>query len=157
MNILLDTTYFMPAIGISLSGVKPRVYRTLKENGHTLYISELTIFELSAKGAKNVASHELDPDRVRRGVTTIARDESLIKIPLLEGEVIHNTFTLRGVMNDYIDCVILSSALSRCNAIVTEDQLIHRIRDNPIYRRITEETNPSFKILSSSDLDELPT
>ncbi len=155
MNILLDTTYFMPAIGITLSGVKPLVYRTLKENGHTLYISELTIFELSAKGAKHIASHDLNPDRVRRGVTTVAHDESLIKIPLLEGDVIQHSFTLRNAMNDYIDCVILSSAICRCNAIVTEDQLIHRIRDSPLYRRIIDEINPSFKILSSSDLDEL--
>jgi hypothetical protein len=28
MRILLDTTYFMPAIGVSISGVKPQVLRT---------------------------------------------------------------------------------------------------------------------------------
>jgi predicted nucleic acid-binding protein len=157
VNVLLDTTYLMPAIGVSVSGVKPRILRTLRENGHSPFISELTLFELSAKGAKHVASHELDPERVRRGITAVARDESLVKIPLLEGEVIPMSFTLRGAMNDYIDCIILSSAICSCEAIVTEDRLIHRIEENQLYRHIIEETNPRFKILFSSDIDKITT
>ena len=157
MNILLDTTYLMPAIGVSITGVTPRVLRTLRDNGHNIYISELTLFELSAKGAKHIVSHGLDPERVRRGITAVAHDEALIKIPLLEGEVIHRSFTLRGALNDYIDCVILSSAICRCEVIVTEDRLIHRVEDSPLYRRVIEEANPGFKILSSSDLGKLPT
>jgi predicted nucleic acid-binding protein len=157
VNILLDTTYFMPAIGVSISGVKPRVLRTLRENGHSISISELTLFELSAKGAKHVASHQLDPDRVRRGVNAVAHDEALIKIPLLEGDVLQRSFALRGALNDYIDCVIISSAMCICEALVTEDRLIHGIVDSPLYRRVLEETNPRFKILASSDLDKLHT
>jgi hypothetical protein len=155
VNIFLDTTYLMPAIGVSVSGVKPRILRTLREKGHSPFISELTLFELSAKGAKHVASRELDPGRVRRGITAVAHDESLIKIALLEGDVIPISFTLREAMNDYIDCIMLSSAICSCEAMVTEDRLIHRIEENQLYRRIIEENNPDFKIFSSSDVDKL--
>jgi predicted nucleic acid-binding protein len=155
MNVLLDTTYLMPAIGVSISGVKPSILRILREKGHSTFISELTLFELSAKGAKHVASHELEPERVRRGIMAVAHDEALIKIPLLEGEVIQMSFNLRGVMNDYLDCVILSSAISSCEALVTEDRLIHGVEDNPLYKHIIEQTNPSFKILSSSEIHQL--
>jgi hypothetical protein len=94
---------------------------------------------------------------VRRGITAVAHDDVLIKIPLLEGDVMQRSFTLRGALNDYIDCVILSSAICSCEAMVTEDQRIHRVEDSPIYRRIIEEANPSFEILASSDLDQLHT
>jgi len=157
MNVLLDTTYLMPAIGVSVSGARQHVLRTLRENGHHPFISELTLFELSAKGAKYIASHELDPERVRRGITAVTYDEALTKIPLLEGDVIQISFTLRGVMNDYLDCVILSSAICSCEAIVTEDRLIHGIEDNPLYKHLIEESNPHFKIIFSHDLNKLLT
>ena len=155
MRVLLDTTYLMPAIGVSVSGIKSSVFRTLKEKNHRLFISELTLFELSAKGAKHVLSREINVDRVLRGLTVVANDKTLTRIPMFETEIIKNSYALRKIIDDYIDCIIVSSAIHMCDALITEDRLIQELSNKPSFRIMLDETNPSFQILSSQNLDQL--
>jgi hypothetical protein len=121
----------------------------IRGGGHEAAISELTLFELSVKGAKYIASKTLDPDRVRRGVLTVARDEGLVRIPLLDEEVLKTSLSLRGILGDYLDCVILSSAINRCDTILTQDALIRGLPENQSYRDLINRINPGFIISSS--------
>ena len=52
MKLLLDTTYLLPAIGISVKDLNEKAVLNLADKGHELLISEVSLFELSAKGAK---------------------------------------------------------------------------------------------------------
>jgi len=58
-------------------------------------------------------------------------------------------------MGDYLDCVILSSAINRCDAMLTEDGLIRGLSENQIYRGLVNHVNPEFKISSSKALPSL--
>jgi predicted nucleic acid-binding protein len=155
MRVLLDTTYLMSAIGIQVKSVPQNTLSLIRGGGHEAAISELTLFELSAKGAKYIASRVLDPDRVRRGVLTVARDEGLVKIPLLDEEVLKTSLSLRGILGDYLDCVILSSAINKCDTILTEDGLIRGLPENQNYRELINRINPGFTISSSKALPSL--
>lgn len=153
MNILLDTTYLMPAIGIAVKGVRHDALKTLQEKGHTTSISELTLFELSAKGAKHIALGQLSQERVLRGIQAAARDESLNKVLYYGHEQLVVSFRLRKLVADYLDCAILSSALCGCDALMTEDGIIRALATKEEYRGIIDEMNPEFKLLSHRDLE----
>ena len=58
MKLLLDTTYLLPAIGISVKDLNEKAILNLADKGHELLISEASLFELSAKGAKYVIDGE---------------------------------------------------------------------------------------------------
>ena len=155
MRVLLDTAYLMPAIGVQVKNVPQNALSLIRGGGHEAAISELTLFELSAKGAKYAASGALDPDRVRRGVLAVARDEGLAKVPLLDEEVLKTSLSLRGILGDYLSSVILSSAINRCEAILTEDALIRGLPENQSYSELVNRINPGFKIASSKSLPGL--
>jgi hypothetical protein len=56
---LLDTTYLVPAIGISVKGLPKDALISLIRKGHQISISGISIFELSAKGAKHISLGKL--------------------------------------------------------------------------------------------------
>lgn len=54
MKLLLDTIYFLPAIGIAIKNLPKDVLIELMQKGHQIFVSEISVFELSAKGAKYI-------------------------------------------------------------------------------------------------------
>ena len=54
MKLLLDTTYFLPTIGVSIKEMQKDALLTLMAKKHEIAMSQITIFELAAKGAKYV-------------------------------------------------------------------------------------------------------
>jgi hypothetical protein len=155
VRVLLDTAYLMPAIGVQVKGVPQDALSLIRGGGHVAAISELTLFELSAKGARYAASGVLDPERVRRGVLAVARDEGLVRVPLVDEEVLKTSYSLRGILGDYLGCVVLSSAISRCDAMLTEDGLIRGLSENPNYVELVNRVNPGFTISSSKAIPSL--
>jgi hypothetical protein len=148
VKVLLDTTYLMPAIGVRVKDMPPDTLSVIRGGGHETSISDVTLLELSAKGAKLVASGALSADRVSRGVIAAKRDEELEKIPFIDEDVLGTAISLRGRMSDYLDCLILSSAINRCDVLLTEDSLIHAQTTEENYKRLVEEINPEFVISS---------
>jgi hypothetical protein len=61
LKLLLDTTYLLPAIGVSVGGIPERAPLELHERGHVLSISEISLFELAAKGAKYISEGSSRP------------------------------------------------------------------------------------------------
>jgi predicted nucleic acid-binding protein len=155
MRIMLDTTYLMPIIGVAVRGVQHDVLRTLRKEDHTTSISELTLFELSAKGAKLTASGRLSRDRLLRGLRAAILDGSLQKVPFYGDEQLIVSFRLREFINDYVDCALLSSALCGHDALMTEDGLIHDLVEREEFKGIIDEINPEFQIYSHLDVKKL--
>jgi PIN domain nuclease of toxin-antitoxin system len=54
LKLLLDTTYFLPAIGVSIKEIQKDALLTLIAKKHQILMSQITLFELSAKGAKYI-------------------------------------------------------------------------------------------------------
>ena len=145
MRLLLDTTYLLPAIGISIRGIPKDALIKLIGKGHHISISEITIFELSAKGAKHIVDRTLTAERVSRGIRAIVYDERIEKIPIHDTSILLLAFKLRRLLNDFIDCLILSSAIIRNDILITEDEAIHELWEKREFQELIQTINPEFK------------
>ncbi len=124
--MIIDTTYLLPLARI---GVETDLLRAVVEGKvgrevslQDLKVSLISIFELQAKAAKL----GIPPRDVAEAVNVILR--SFQVIPFYKAEVIEATHKLRRVLTDYIDCVIVATAIALRENLVTEDQdiLAHR-------------------------------
>ncbi|MBI4258328.1 MAG: hypothetical protein HY619_05170 [Thaumarchaeota archaeon] len=151
MRLLLDTTYLLPAIGIVIKGIPKDAAISLTQKGHQICISDISIFELSAKGAKHIAEEALSPERVARGIRAIVHDEELEKITIYEDTILLTAFKLRNMLSDFIDCLILSSAMNRCDFLVTEDSKIQNLKEDKEFNEMLGNINPKFRIQRLAD------
>jgi len=146
LKILLDTTYLLPAIGIAIKEQQKDIPLKLIQKGNQISICDISIFELSAKGAKHINAGKLPPERVTRGIRAIVYNEQIKMIPAYESQLILTAFKLRKTLNDFIDCLILSAAINHCNILLTEDKAIHDLKNNKEFNELLTTKNPKFKI-----------
>lgn len=152
MRILLDTTYFLPAIGILVKDLPRDALFKLMAKKHEIAISHISIFELSAKGAKYVITGKLLADRITRGITALVYDEKIKITPIHESKILLTAFKLRNMLDDFVECLILSSAINHCDVLVTEDSDILKLRKNKEFTEFLSAAKPHFTI---KQLDEL--
>lgn len=152
MRLLLDTTYLLPAIGVSIKDLLQDAPIELIREGHQISISDITIFELSAKGAKHITLGTLTAERVSRGIRAIVYDDGIERIPVHDSSVLLTAFKLRRMSNDFIDCLILSSAINRNDSLVTEDGDIHDLREKREFQELLHMINPQFKIQTLKEM-----
>ena len=130
MRLLLDTTYLLPAIGVSIKELSNDVLIKLMQKGNRIFICDISIFELSAKGAKHVSAGALPAERVTRGIRAIVYNEAIETIQMYDSALLLTAFKLRSMLNDFIDCLILSAAINRCDILLTEDTDIQELYDS---------------------------
>jgi len=152
LRLLLDTTYLLPAIGVSIRGIPEDTPIKLIGKGYEIMMSDITIFELSAKGAKHITLGTLTAERVSRGIRAIVYDDRIERIPVHDSSVLLTAFKLRRMLNDFIDCLILSSAINRNDILVTEDGDIHDIKEKREFQELLHMINPQFKIQTLKEM-----
>ncbi len=119
--MILDTTYFLPLAGIDVSTdllvavVENRAKIGLEEVG----LSSISILELQAKARKL----DIPPERVVRAVRAILG--SFRVFPFYNEDVVRGAHSLRSLLPDYLDAVIVATATSVGEDLATEDSLIH--------------------------------
>lgn len=148
-RVLLDTTYLLPAAGIRVEGVPADAARKVREAGHAVLASEISLFELLAKGAKLVAEGKADRGRVSLAVKSILSDASIGKASAYAEGTMAAAIEFREHHSDFVDCLILASAAGECDALVTEDAAIPKNRGmmDAVLRR-----KPGFRVLTLSAL-----
>jgi len=154
MKILVDTTYLLPAVGVSVKGVPKDMLLKLLNTDHPIYISEIAIFELSAKSAKYIVEGKLGVDRASKGVRSIVYDERIEKIPVYDTPIMRVAFKLRRLLRDFIDCIVTSSAINTCDILVTEDKDIQDLKETESFQEILKQANPKFEIHSGNELEK---
>ena len=152
MKLLLDTTYFLPTIGVSIKEMQKDALLTIISKKHQIELSQITIFELSAKGAKYIKENMLSPERVTRGLNAIIYNDGIDIIPMHDTTILQTAFKLRNMLNDFIDCLILSSAMNNSEAIITEDNEIQNLKKNTQFHNLVADLNPGFKILKLTEI-----
>ena len=152
MKLLLDITYFLPIIGISVKNLPKDAPTKLMHKKHQIFISDITIFELSAKGAKYAASGLIPPERISKGIRALIYNETIKILPIHESTILHTAFKLRNILSDFIDCLILSSAINNCDALITEDNDIQNIKENKNLQEIVTTKNPKFQVLKLTEI-----
>jgi len=146
LKVLVDTTYLLPAIGVSVKGIPSDGAIRLTQEGHEIYASDISIFELSAKGAKHIVERTLSGERVARGIRAIVHDGTITMIPIHDSALLLIAFKLRSMLSDFIDCLILASAMNHCDALITEDNDIKDLEGSMEFDSLRAGTNPEFRI-----------
>ena len=152
MRITLDTTYLLPVIGVAIKGLPQGALLTLLQAGHEISISGISVFELAAKAGKLIMSENLRVEKASRGITALIHDERIERIPVHHTPLLATAFKLRGIMNDFIDCTILATALHNSDILVTEDGIIHGLCDRPEYQDLMRGLNSGFLIRKISEV-----
>ena len=152
MKLLLDTTYLLPAIGVSIKNIPKNSITELLRRKHEIVISEIELFELAAKGAKYVSIGKLSVNRVLLGIRAIVYEERINKIPIHDDKVLSQAIRLRKVLGDFIDCIILSTALNYADALVTEDEDVFEAVKTKDYEELVQKVNPKFTVMRFKDV-----
>ena len=71
---------------------------------------------------------------------------SELRVPLHDSLVLMTAFRLRGMLSDFVDCLILSSAIHQSDLMVTEDTDIQKASKEKAFQEVIEKINPKFKI-----------
>ncbi|MDG6900534.1 MAG: PIN domain-containing protein [Nitrososphaerota archaeon] len=146
-RVLLDTTYMLPAVGV---GVGERLDHTLaaaQDAGHETWVSDISLFELLAKGAKLVKAGKLPEEKLMAGVRSIMADDTVEKASAYGEQVAAASIGLRRFHNDFVDCLIIASAMEHCDALVSEDDFA---TDEGLLRFVRER-RPEFRFMTSMD------
>jgi len=152
LRLLLDTTYLLPAIGISVKGIPKDAPIRLVQKAHKIFMSDISIFELSANGAKHIAAGTLSAERVTRGIRALIYNETIAMTPIHDSTILLTAFKLRSMLSDFIDCLILSSAINQCDTLITEDNDIQNLKKNKEFNELLVTTNPKFKIQTLTEI-----
>lgn len=118
--MILDTTYLLPlariAIDTDLLGAiaEGRANLKIEEFG----ISLISIFELQAKAVKLMIPAKFTVKAVEAILTAFR-----VK-PFYETEIIDVSYELKKIIPDYVDCVIVATAVALKEDLATEDSLI---------------------------------
>ncbi|MGC9010168.1 MAG: PIN domain-containing protein [Sulfolobales archaeon] len=120
--MIIDTMYLLPLVGISIKTdlLKAIVERKIKRDIdlRDIKINTISLFELQAKASKIGVSVE----RVIKAINAIY--SSLKLISFHDSEIIRYSFEIRKIIPDYIDCVIVATAIVLREELVTEDRMI---------------------------------
>jgi predicted nucleic acid-binding protein len=123
--LILDTTYLLPLakIGIDTDVLLGIAEKKTRLRMNEIGISLISIFELQAKAAKL----RVPAATVNGSIRAILENFQIV--PFLEAKVVEISFSLRELIADYIDCVIVATAIGRRDTLATEDSRIWRVRD----------------------------
>ena len=134
MKILIDTSYFLPLIKISIEGISERLLlEVLLKSKHELFYSDLSLFELTAKAFKYInIENQISIQDLMNGLDAIQNDPRLTHLSWKDNPIIIELATkLRTIHKDTIDCLIFSTAICNSDCIVTMDRdLFNQISQN---------------------------
>jgi len=136
--VILDTTYLLPLVGVAVKNDLLRAIVEGRVKGITLdnlAISQISLFEIQAKSVKL----RIPVERVRAITSTLE------VIPFYSKPVIKYSFELYELLGDYVDSVIVATAISTRKAFITEDKLI-------LSHKNTLEDKYRVKIYSYNDI-----
>jgi predicted nucleic acid-binding protein len=123
--MIIDTTYLLPLarIDVDVDLLKASVEGRVNVRIEEMAVSLISLFELQAKAAKLGVASSIVHEALE------ATNKAFRVIPFYTKEIVEVSFSLRKTMPDYVDCVILATAIVLGENLVTEDSLIHTKRD----------------------------
>jgi len=96
--------------------------------------------------SKHITAGKLSSERVARGIRAIVYDGMITMIPFHESALLLTAFKLRILLSDFIDCLILASAINHCDALITEDTDIRNLKKDEEFNALCTRTNPRFTV-----------
>jgi predicted nucleic acid-binding protein len=142
--MLIDSTFFFPLISVEIQNCpKEAILELLRKE--EIVRSDLVIFELSAKGSKLINEGKLTIEDLTEGLTAIQYHPSIETIPIHYSEIQILACELRKQHADFIDCLMVATAVNNTNCFLTFDKEIKR-KTQGIWKKIIEKENKEFKV-----------
>ncbi|MCD6095132.1 MAG: PIN domain-containing protein [Thermoprotei archaeon] len=115
----------MVGIGIKRDLLKAVVEKRTKTeiSIHDISINLISVFEAQAKASKL----NVPPQIVSKGIRVILRTFHIV--PFYRDDILSYAHELRKVLIDYIDCIIIATAIIEKGDLITEDRDILKLRD----------------------------
>ena len=124
--MILDTPYLLPLARIEIDTdlLRDIAEGKTKIRFEDITISQISIFEMQAKAARlGILPHYV--------IEAVQAIEKAFRIePFNRPQIIETSFNLRKEINDYIDCIILATAITLKEDLITEDTLILKQKQN---------------------------
>ena len=136
------------AVGAGVGERFDHALAAAQDAGHETWISDISLFELLAKGAKLVKDGKLTEDKLTSGVRSIMADDSVAKASAYGDGVASASVGLRRFRADFVDCMIIASAMEHCDALLSEDDFAN---DEDLVRFV-QGRRPGFRFMASKDL-----
>ncbi len=158
MKVLLDSSLLLPFIQVEPDNITPQQLKAiLNRTDHTFVYSELSIFELVAKGMKICYGTDLRIEDVRRGIDSLLYRSPLQSIGwITHPNLLELAYKIRKIHSDTIDCLIFTSALYFSDCFATADQtFFDGIKREPALFNEIASVNPHF-FLWFDDLAQPP-
>ena len=123
--MIIDTIYILPLAGI---GIGADLLKAIIEGKAPIRFDEIklnliSIFELQAKASKL----NIPPSRVVKAVNVILKNFTII--PYYKPEIIRYAHELKEVIRDYVDRVIVATAITLREDLITEDTEINKAKE----------------------------
>ena len=123
----MDSSFFFPFINVEVVNCeKSDVLKLIKEEKFKILRSELTTFELSAKGVKLVNDGTIEINDLIDGLSTLQHLNSITVIPIYYSEIQILASNFRKEHSDFIDCIILASAVNHSKKFITLDDFLKK-------------------------------
>ena len=141
--MIIDTTYLLPLARINVDKDLLRAVadEKVKLRFEDIRINEISIFELQAKAAKLMIPAKF----VIEAIETILKAFKIERFH--KPEIIEIANEIRRSIPDYIDCIIVATAVLTKESLITEDSLI-------LSKREQIQKKHGIKILTFSELTE---
>ena len=146
--ILLDTTCMFPAVRVGVGGGFDHALATAQGAGHETWMSDMSFFELLAKGAKLAKEGKRSEERLTTGIRSTMADDTVVKASAYGQAVVETSVGIRRFHEGFVDCLIVASAMEHCEALVSEEDF----GKNEELVRFVKEKKPRFRFLRSKDL-----
>jgi len=159
MKILIDTSYLLPLIKISIEGISERILlEVLLKSKNEIFYSDLSLFELTAKAFKYInTGDQISVQDLMIGLDAIENDTRLIHISWKDNPIIIELATnLRTIHRDTIDYLIFATAICNCDCIATMDRdFYNQICQNNMIIEQIQPINKNFQFWFN-DLSKSP-
>jgi len=159
MKILIDTSYFLPLIKIGIENIPQTILvNLLAKPSDKYFYSNLTLFELTAKGLKiSSQKNTITPQDIRIGVDAIQNDLRLVEKSFIDNPlIIELASQLKAIHKDTIDCLIFATAICTCDCIVTMDvSFFDQINKTPSLINAIRKINENFRFWFNDLSDDL--
>lgn len=145
---MLDSSFFFPFISVDVANLSRHALLTVLKHQELHFLrSEITIFEVSAKGWKYCNESKIDEADLLDGLNFIAEMENIEVIPIFYSEIQVMAGTFRKYHSDVIDCLVLSSAINYADTFVSLDESLQDKYESTLSSLIAPDF-PDFKFLT---------
>ncbi|MHA1984539.1 MAG: PIN domain-containing protein [Candidatus Hodarchaeales archaeon] len=151
-RFFLDSSFFFPFIKVGIEKCNQEdLLRFFSREDIRLLRSEITLFELSAKGSKLVNEGKIEITDFINGINTVNFMSKVVMVPIFYSEILSLATKFRKNHPDFIDCVILASAVYYSDIFVTLDESL-RNKFQESWRVGLDNHVQDFKVLLWKDV-----